>query len=193
MPRSSPVCCITMQQMKPKRHGATRRSSKPAACICCVGRHHHPGLPPRSPRLSARTPRTPKKLAVKHMCCTGRTPQTPHRGQGQQGLSKLGRSKCLFRLFRRTTSRSPCRSVPVRDRGNNEVKVYNPRHVEAAAVATPLKAEDAESSNDEYSLLVKEGFSREDVAAVTIQTYFRGHLVHFCPSPCISSSESCRM
>jgi hypothetical protein len=62
------------------------------------------------------------------------------------------------------------------DGGNNEVKVYNPRHVEAAAAATPLKAEDGDSSNDEYSLLVKEGFSREDVAAVTIQTYFRAHL-----------------
>lgn len=188
MARSSPVCCISMQQMKPKRDGATRRGSKPAACICCVGRHHHPGLPPRSPRLSARTPRTPKTPAVKHMCCTGRTPQTPRRRQGQQGQAKLGRSKRWFRLFRRTMSHSPRRSVPGRKGGNNnEVKVYNPRHVEAAAaVTTPLKAEDGASSNDEYSLLVKEGFSREDVAAVTIQTYFRGHLVNFHPSSCMN-------
>ncbi|KAJ1693686.1 hypothetical protein LUZ63_010384 [Rhynchospora breviuscula] len=176
MARTTPICCISTQPRKPQRDGAARRGSKPAACICCVGRHHQPGLPPRSPRLSARTPKTPRTPVSKHMCCAGRTPQTPRRRQGHQGQAKLGRSKRWFRIFRRTLSRSPCRSVAVMDSGNNEVKVYNPRHVEAAAAVTPLKAEDGESSNDEYSLLVKEGFSREDVAAVTIQTYFRGHL-----------------
>ncbi|KAF3321145.1 Protein IQ-DOMAIN 31 [Carex littledalei] len=171
MARTSPICCISTQQRKPQRDGVARRgSSKPAACICCVGQHHQPGLPPR-------TPKTPKTPMSKNMCCTGRTPRTPRRRQGLQGQGKLGRSKRWFGLFRRTMSRSPCRSVPVMDGGNNEVKVYNPRHVEAAAAAaTPLKAEDGDSSNDEYSLLVKEGFSREDVAAVTIQTYFRAHL-----------------
>jgi hypothetical protein len=45
--------------------------------------------------------------------------------------------------------------------------------VETAAAA----ADEETCSNDEYALLCREGFSREDVAAVTIQAYFRGHLV----------------
>lgn len=36
--------------------------------------------------------------------------------------------------------------------------------------------EEETCSNSEYALLCREGFSREDVAAVTIQAYFRGHL-----------------
>jgi len=45
-------------------------------------------------------------------------------------------------------------------------------------------AEEETCSNDEYALLCREGFSREDVAAVTIQAYFRGHLVRIAPSYC---------
>jgi len=45
-----------------------------------------------------------------------------------------------------------------------------------AAEAEPAKEAESVCSNDEYALLCREGFAREDVAAVTIQAYFRAHL-----------------
>ncbi|KAJ3681931.1 hypothetical protein LUZ60_014504 [Juncus effusus] len=176
MARSRHFCCVTQSKKKPQTTEA-KHGSKQAACICCIGRHHQNSglcLSTKSPKLNprttpkARTPKTPKTPRARHTCCGGRTPRTPHR--------RHGASRRWFSAFRNTLSKSPLRSVAVMDGGNNEVKVYNSRVAEEAAATTPLKADDGGSSNDEYILLVREGFSREDVAAVTIQAYFRGHL-----------------
>ncbi|EMS64863.1 Protein IQ-DOMAIN 31 [Triticum urartu] len=45
-----------------------------------------------------------------------------------------------------------------------------------AVEPAPAKEDESVCSNEEYALLCREGFSREDVAAVTIQAYFRAHL-----------------
>ena len=103
------------------------------------------------------------------MCCV-RVPA--------QGNAKLGRRRRWFRSARQSVAQTPRFPSAGRDSargGNNGVKVYDARlaEVEEAAAAT----EEETCSNDEYALLCREGFSREDVAAVTIQAYFRGHLV----------------
>uniref|UniRef100_A0A0D3FDH5 DUF4005 domain-containing protein n=1 Tax=Oryza barthii TaxID=65489 RepID=A0A0D3FDH5_9ORYZ len=96
------------------------------------------------------------------------------RGTGTaQGNAKLGRR----RRWLRSTGQTPRRTARAGgDVGNGgDVKVYDTGLVEAAAEESVTKEEET-SSNDEYALLCRQGFPREDVAAVTIQAYFRGHL-----------------
>jgi hypothetical protein len=65
-----------------------------------------------------------------------------------------------------------------RDNGGDVVKAYTPPLEVVKAAEEPVREEAASvCSNDEYALLCREGFAREDVAAVTIQAYFRAHLV----------------
>uniref|UniRef100_A0A0D9Z1R3 DUF4005 domain-containing protein n=1 Tax=Oryza glumipatula TaxID=40148 RepID=A0A0D9Z1R3_9ORYZ len=112
---------------------------------------------------AARTPRTP---TTQRACCV--------RGTGTaQGNAKLGRR----RRWLRSTGQTPRRTARAGgDVGNGgDVKVYDTGLVEAAAEESVTKEEET-SSNDEYALLCRQGFPREDVAAVTIQAYFRGHL-----------------
>lgn len=103
------------------------------------------------------------------MCCV--------RGPAQ-GNAKLGRRSRWFRSARQALAQTPRRTARAgggRDsaRGNGDVvKVYDARVAEDEEA---MEEEEA-CSNNEYALLCREGFSREDVAAVTIQAYFRGHL-----------------
>ncbi|OAY66566.1 protein IQ-DOMAIN 31-like [Ananas comosus] len=111
------------------------------------------------------------------VCCVGphhqpkskpRTPRSARRGP--RAVARPGR---WFRAVRRSFAQAPCRSIAVAARGGEEVKVYNPKLAQPAEGAA-LK--EGSGSDDEFSLLCKEGFCREDVAAVTIQAYFRAHL-----------------
>lgn len=113
---------------------------------------------------AARTPRTPTTQRACYVRGTGTA----------QGNAKLGRR----RRWLRSTGQTPRRTARAGgDVGNGgDVKVYNTGLVEAAAEESVTKEEET-SSNDEYALLCRQGFPREDVAAVTIQAYFRGHLV----------------
>lgn len=122
---------------------------------------------------AARTPRTPTTPIGRpqRVCCCVRGPA--------QGNAKLGRRSRWFRSARQALAQTPRRTARAgggRDsvRGNGDVvKVYNARIAEAEEAME----EEETCSNSEYALLCREGFSREDVAAVTIQAYFRGHLV----------------
>ena len=140
-----------------------------------------------APHAAARTPRTPttplgRQQQQQGACCV-RVPA--------QGSAKLGRRRSWFRSARQAVAQTTPRfrgagrdSARARARaaGSNAVKVYDARLPEAEAVAAAAAAEEEETcSNDEYALLCREGFSREDVAAVTIQAYFRGHLVRTHP------------
>ncbi|CAD6209441.1 unnamed protein product [Miscanthus lutarioriparius] len=114
----------------------------------------------------ARTPRTP---ATQQRACCVRVP-----AQQGPGSAKLGRRCRWFRSARQagaqTTPRFRGASRDTAHAGNSNNKSL----AEAEAAAAP--AEEETCSNDEYALLCREGFSREDVAVVTIQAYFRGHL-----------------
>uniref|UniRef100_A0A0E0K8F7 DUF4005 domain-containing protein n=1 Tax=Oryza punctata TaxID=4537 RepID=A0A0E0K8F7_ORYPU len=112
-----------------------------------------------------RTPTTPIGRTTQRACCV--------RGTAQGNNAKLGRR----RRWLRSTGHTPRRTARAGgDVGNGgDVKVYNTSLVEAAAEEAVTKEEET-SSNDEYALLCRQGFPREDVAAVTIQAYFRGHL-----------------
>jgi hypothetical protein len=139
-----------------------------------------------APAAAARTPRTPTTpLGPRQQggaCCV-RVPA--------QGSAKLGRRRSWFRSARQAVAQTTPRfrgagrdSARAAGSNSNAVKVYDARHaeVEAAAEAVATATEEEETcSNDEYALLCREGFSREDVAAVTIQAYFRGHLVSTPP------------
>ncbi|XP_006649348.1 uncharacterized protein LOC102711410 [Oryza brachyantha] len=112
-----------------------------------------------SAAATARTPRTPTTPIgrTQRACCV--------RGPGQ-GNTKLGRRRRWLRSTGQTTRRAA--------RAGGDVKVYTTGLVEAAEEA--VTKEEETSSNEEYALLCRQGFPREDVAAVTIQAYFRGHL-----------------
>jgi hypothetical protein len=78
---------------------------------------------------------------------------------------------------RDTTTTTP---LP-RANGGDVAKAYTPPlEVVKAAAKEPAREEESVCSNEEYALLCREGFAREDVAAVTIQAYFRAHLVRVC-------------
>ncbi|KAF0893284.1 hypothetical protein E2562_023925 [Oryza meyeriana var. granulata] len=113
---------------------------------------------------AARTPRTPTTpIGRTQRACCARGPA--------QGNAKLGRR----RRWLRSTGKTPRRTARAGgDVGNGDVKVYTTGLVEAAEEAGTKEEET--SSNEEYALLCRQGFPREDVAAVTIQAYFRGHL-----------------
>ncbi|KAG8073350.1 hypothetical protein GUJ93_ZPchr0006g43789 [Zizania palustris] len=114
------------------------------------------------------TPTTPIGRSQLTACCV-RGP-----AQGNAKLGKRGR-------WLRSTGQAMWQTTPRRTAragggvgSNSDVKVYNTGIVEAEAEAAAKEEETC--SNDEYALLCREGFPREDVAAVTIQAYFRGHL-----------------
>ncbi|OAY68558.1 Protein IQ-DOMAIN 31, partial [Ananas comosus] len=101
------------------------------------------------------------------------TKSKPARAERRRGPRAVARPGRWFRAVRRSFAQAPCRSIAVAARGGEEVKVYNPK-LKQPAEGAALK--EGSGSDDEFSLLCKEGFCREDVAAVTIQAYFRGHL-----------------
>ncbi|OEL27194.1 hypothetical protein BAE44_0011786 [Dichanthelium oligosanthes] len=156
-PRRGQVCCF------PAPHAAAASAAASAGGQTAAAA--------RTPR----TPTTPLGGPQRGACCV-RVPA--------QGNAKLGRRRSWFRSARQAVAQTTPRfrgvggSDSTRARNNNDaVKVYDARlaEVEAAAAAAATVAEET-CSNDEYALLCQEGFSREDVAAVTIQAYFRGHL-----------------
>jgi len=71
----------------------------------------------------------------------------------------------------RAVASGAVRDTTPRPRGNGGDVV---KAVKAAE--EPAKEEESVCSNEEYALLCRVGFAREDVAAVTIQAYFRAHL-----------------
>ncbi|KAL6907702.1 hypothetical protein ACP4OV_002741 [Aristida adscensionis] len=147
-PRRGQVCCF------PAPPAAAAAGSAPGAAA------------------AARTPRTPTTPPLgrppQRVCCV--------RVPAQGGNAKLGRRRRWFRSARQAPSQTPRFGGGNSGRGNNDVKVYDARHAEVEAAAAAAKEEEETCSDDEYALLCREGFSREDVAAVTIQAYFRGHL-----------------
>ncbi|GJN30215.1 hypothetical protein PR202_gb18504 [Eleusine coracana subsp. coracana] len=147
--------------------------------------------PRRAPASSARV------VVVNAAAPAARTPRTPttplgrkqqQRGCCVQGNAKLGRRRSWFRSARQAVVAQQQQNTPRfpagRDGGNSGgVKVHDARVAEvearqaaAAKVVVVLEEEEACSIDDEYAQLCREGFSREDVAAVTIQAFFRGHL-----------------
>ncbi|CAN6296638.1 unnamed protein product [Urochloa humidicola] len=126
----------------------------------------------------ARTPRTPttpigRRQQQQGACCVRVVPA--------QGSAKLGRRRSWFRSARQAVAQTTPRFRGAgggRDSARatgSAVKVYDAHHVEAEAMVVATEEEET-CSNEEYAVLCREGFSREDVAAVTIQAYFRGHL-----------------
>jgi hypothetical protein len=105
----------------------------------------------------ARTPRTPTMQLGRGGCCV-RAPA--------QGSAKLGRRRSWFRSARQAVVAQQTPLFPARESargGNGSVKVYDTRVAEVEARS------EANEEEDEYAQLCREGFSREDVAAVTIQ------------------------
>ncbi|TKV98345.1 hypothetical protein SEVIR_9G554600v4 [Setaria viridis] len=151
-PRRGQVCCF------PAPHAAAAESAAASAGVPAAAR-------------TPRTPTTPIGRRQQGTCCV-RVPA--------QGSAKLGRRRSWFRSARQAVAQTTprLRGAGGRAAGSNSaVKVYDARlpEVEAEAAAATTTEEET-CSNDEYALLCREGFSREDVAAVTIQAYFRGHL-----------------
>jgi hypothetical protein len=86
-----------------------------------------------------------------------------------QGSAKLGRRRSWFRSARQAVVAQQTPLFPARESargGNGSVKVYDTRVAEVEARSA------ANEEEDEYAQLCREGFSREDVAAVTIQAFF---------------------
>ncbi|RLN40182.1 protein IQ-DOMAIN 14 [Panicum miliaceum] len=185
MARARGLCCLASPLRGKASDADARRRHSSAACICCIGPHHKPSAAAPDADLSARlpltsccgsggdavrgrstprTPRTPCTPTARRLC--GVRSRTPRRGQA------VAQTTPRFRGAGRDSARAA-------GSNSNAVKVYDARLPEeepaAAAVVTATEEEET-CSNDEYALLCREGFSREDVAAVTIQAYFRGHL-----------------
>lgn len=166
-PRRGQVCCF------PAPHAAAAAS---ASAVAPAG-GPAAGAGAGAAAAAARTPRTPTTPIGRRQqsaCCVP-----------AQGNAKLGRRRSWFRSARQAVAqttprlRGPGGRGSARSAGSSSaVKVYDARlpEVEAAAAAAAAATEEETCSNDEYALLCREGFSREDVAAVTIQAYFRGHL-----------------
>ncbi|CAL4928897.1 unnamed protein product [Urochloa decumbens] len=164
--------------------GAGARSSRTPrrGQVCC--------FPAPAPASAAASAGGAAAAAAAGGTRTPRTPATPIGRRQQQGAccvrfvpaqgssAKLGRRRSWFRSARQAVAQTTPRFRGAgggRDSARaagSAVKVYDTRHVEAAAATE----EEETCSNDEYAVLCREGFSREDVAAVTIQAYFRGHL-----------------
>lgn len=153
------------------RSSAARTPRTPTARRLC-------GVRPRTPRRgqvccfpAAAPAATVEPAGPEAAAAVARTPRTPTT-QAQQGPG--WRRRWLFRSARQAAAQmTPRFRGAGRDSahaGNNNRSAYDARLPEA-------EAETETCSNDEYALLCREGFSREDVAAVTIQAYFRGHLV----------------
>ncbi|KAG2554961.1 uncharacterized protein LOC120647403 [Panicum virgatum] len=156
-----------------------RTPCTPTARRLCGACFPSAGGPTPAAARTPRTPTTPTPLGRRQQqqgACCARVPA--------QGSAKLGRRRSWFRSARQAVAQTTPRfrgagrdSARARAAGSNAVKVYDARLSEAEAVAAAAAAEEEETcSNDEYAVLCREGFSREDVAAVTIQAYFRGHL-----------------
>uniref|UniRef100_A0A0D9VP84 DUF4005 domain-containing protein n=1 Tax=Leersia perrieri TaxID=77586 RepID=A0A0D9VP84_9ORYZ len=123
---------------------------------------------PSSP-AAARTPRTP---TTQRACCV----RGPAQGNAKLGSRRRRWLRSNGQTPRRTTARA---GGDVVGNGNGgEVKAYTTTGLVEAAHAEEeaVTKEEETSSSDEYALLCTQGFPREDVAAVTIQAYFRGHL-----------------
>lgn len=168
-----------------------RTPCTPTARRLCGVRSRTPRRAPASARVAAaanagaanartpRTPTTPIGRGQQRGCCV--------RGPATHGNAKLGsrRRGSWFRSARQAVvAQQQMPRFPARDgaRGGGNsggVKVHDARVAEVEAHEAVAKVEEEEtcSHDDEYARLCREGFSREDVAAVTIQAYFRGHLV----------------
>ncbi|CAM0870549.1 unnamed protein product [Alopecurus aequalis] len=191
-PSARRLCGVGSRSRTPRRGQQSRRFAAPAPAPSEVV---SAGVAPAA--ATGRTPRTPSTPIgrTQRVCCV----TSGHGATAQAGRAKTPKSGNARRRWLSSASkavaqtpRNAARAVAsaVRDtttttttttprpRGEDVVKVYTPRvEVVKPHVEEPPK-EKAESvcSNEEYALLCREGFAREDVAAVTIQAYFRAHL-----------------
>lgn len=201
------ICCVGPHHKPSSGAPDADLSARLPLTGCC-------GADVRGRSSAARTPRTPCTPTARRLC--GVRPRTPRRGQvccfpaatvepaGPEAAAAVARTpqtpttqaqqapgwrrRWLFRSARQAAAQmTPRFRGAGRDSahaGNNNTSAYDARLPEA-------EAETETCSNDEYALLCREGFSREDVAAVTIQAYFRGHLVrawlllHHCRAPAL--------
>ncbi|GJN09174.1 hypothetical protein PR202_ga27156 [Eleusine coracana subsp. coracana] len=188
------ICCIGPHHkpsgaggLGPNAAAADLSARSPLIGCCGSGENVRGRTPTRTPtarRLCGARSRTPRVVVVNKAASAVRTPRTPttplgrqqqqQRGCCVQGNAKLGRRRSWFRSARQA------RFPAGRDGG---VKVHDARVAEVETQQQAAKAkvvvvveEEACSNDDEYAQLCREGFSREDVAAVTIQAFFRGHL-----------------
>ncbi|KAG0552918.1 hypothetical protein BDA96_01G549600 [Sorghum bicolor] len=190
--RSSAACiCCVGPHHKPSSGAPDADLSVRLPLISCCSGGEVRG---RSSSSATRTPRTPSARRLcgvrsrtprrGQVCCfpvasagpgpagVARTPRTPAR-QGP-GSAKLGRRRRWFRSARQAGAQTTPR---FRFAGRDTAHAGNSNNKSLAEAEMAAAAADEETcSNDEYALLCREGFSREDVAAVTIQAYFRGHL-----------------
>ncbi|KAM3316262.1 hypothetical protein ACQJBY_034407 [Aegilops geniculata] len=131
----------------------------------------------------ARTPRTPSTPIgrTQRVCCV--TTAAPAQAGNAKSKSGTARRRWLSSASKAVAQTRGAVSGAVREssinpRGNGDVAKAVHRAAPLAQAVEPAPANEDESvcSNEEYALLCREGFSREDVAAVTIQAYFRAHL-----------------
>jgi hypothetical protein len=175
-PTARRLCGVRSRTPRRGQQGCCFPAAGPAAAALNSARV---AAPARTPR----TPTTPLGQVHQRGCCV-RAPA--------QGNAKLERRRIWFRSKRQTVAQRTPRSPGTAGRdsaprgGNSGVKVYGARVAEVEGQVA-AKEEEETCSNDEYAQLCREGFSREDVAAVTIQAIFRGHLVreHYSPPACV--------
>ncbi|KAM3262073.1 hypothetical protein ACQJBY_052638 [Aegilops geniculata] len=168
----------------------------PVAAVASVGAPVAAPPPARTPVAAAasggaalapppaRTPRTPSTPIgrTQRVCCV--TTSAPAQAGNAKSKSGTARRRWLSSASKAVAQTRGADSGAVRarstnPRGNGDVaKAVHRAAPLAQAVEPPAPANEDESvcSNEEYALLCREGFSREDVAAVTIQAYFRAHL-----------------
>lgn len=120
------------------------------------------------------------------MCCV--TTAAPAQAGNAKSKSGTERRRWLSSASKAVsqTPRNAARAISgaARDSGNNPransdvaKAVHRAAPLEQTVEPAPANEDESVCSNEEYALLCREGFSREGVAAVTIQAYFRAHLV----------------
>ncbi|XP_037428256.1 SH3 domain-containing protein C23A1.17-like [Triticum dicoccoides] len=131
----------------------------------------------------ARTPGTPSTPIgrTQRVCCV--TTTAPAQAGNAKSKSGTARRRWLSSASKTVAQTRGGVSGAIRDsttnpRSNGDIAKAVHRAAPLAKAVEPAPANEDESvcSNEEYALLCREGFSREDVAAVTIQAYFRAHL-----------------
>ncbi|XP_051230963.1 uncharacterized protein [Lolium perenne] len=142
-----------------------------------------------APARTPRTPSTPIGRTQRVCCITSGGAPAQGRAKTTSGTTRRSTLSSASKAVAQTTPRNAAHAVAatVRDtttttplpraNGGDVAKAYTPPlEVVKAAAKEPAREEESVCSNEEYALLCREGFAREDVAAVTIQAYFRAHL-----------------
>ena len=104
-----------------------------------------------------------------------------------QAQSNMAGARRWLIAVRRTIVRSSCKTadvLEVHDVNGMRTAIINPTSIEEAEDVT---TGETDYSKDEDDVQYMEAFSREELAAIRIQAYFRGHLACFSVSSFCSS------